>query len=162
MTRIGVFFILGGILFSPLAFAQNSGFDSLASAFEARLNAAAENWQTNQAIRALDGFKEAREWISRAPIPYGDAFAWSGCRALMTYSIVLSRLVEAETERKKKSALAHQIESQAKQWAEILYKQIEAWSKIKPITAEQSALRLRWIKRFQAVISKTRHELSSE
>jgi hypothetical protein len=162
MDRKWIFFVIGAILFTPVMFAQNGGFEFLASEFEIRLNAAAESWKNGESSMALDGFNQAREWISRAPIQYSDAFAWSGCRTLMTYSIVLARLVETEAEQRKGSNLAGQIKSQAKQWAEILSKQSEAWSKIDPMTTQQAELRIRWTKRFLSVINKTRNASSSE
>jgi hypothetical protein len=148
-VRLATIFIYVG------AFAQSCDFDSLASAFETRMNAAASSLMKKQPARALDGFIEARDWISRQPISYGDSFAWSGCRALMSYAVVLARLAEAEVDSSIQTPLTRQIRSQAREWADILSKQSESWSKIEPCTPGQTTVRLKWIKRFQSVIVKT-------
>ena len=153
---IAAILVYGGVL------AESNGFDTLASAFESRMNAAAASWMKKQPAKALDGFIDARDWISRQPISYGDSFTWSGCRSLMSYAVVLARLAEAEVDSSVQTPLAQQIRSQAREWADILGKQSESWSKIETCTPGQSMVRLKWIKRFQSVIVKTHNGPSQE
>lgn len=125
--------------------------------FEFKMNKAAENWLNQNYGRALDGFYDARDFLtSNMPVP-SENYAWEWCRALKTYVIVLARLVEYDMYKSQnQEALSSRVMKQAVEWAQILELQAKDWIALKTNDPILTANREKWIKRFYAAIQRVK------
>ena len=141
------------ILQAGLALSQPSGFEGLMVEFEDHMNQAAKSWLNKNYGRALDWLASAKELVREGMPPPTDSFSWKGCRALITYSTVMSRLVEYDMHRSEEdTTLSRRAEEQAAEWAGSLKELARDWAGVKDVSEQQAVLRARWFKRFSSVI----------
>ncbi|MCD6117850.1 hypothetical protein J7K93_12605 [bacterium] len=120
---------------------------------ETIINKAAECWLDKDYTKSLDILHKINDSLSNHTFPPTDHFAWEACRSIKTYSIVFSRIVEAEWDKDKKDKQsADKLIKQAREWASILESQAYSWSKVKPRSNEDAKVRHKWLKRFSSII----------
>lgn len=135
---------------------QESFYDVL-PVFEKRLSQAVVSWKNGNHSRARDGFYQARDLLSEhMPTPM-DAYGWNWSRSLKTYAIVLARLVELESiKRKDAGQQMRRMRDQAMEWADVLQQQAMEWRVIKVSGGAEARTRQIWINRYVQAIRRVR------
>jgi hypothetical protein len=127
--------------------------------YEHTMNEAAKHWLGQNYAAALDEFDSAKKiLLHHMPLP-SDGFSWNTFQSLKIYTILLTRLVEVERyQNEEQSELSEKARKQSKDWASDLKNQTKIWMAIKCPFPEDETMRLRWMKRFYAVIQKVKTE----
>lgn len=138
-------------------FAQDA-LDAMSSAFEKKLETAADDWLAHRYARALDGFLASRDIIRQYMPSLAEEFEWQSASVLTSYSILLARLVEIDMRRLEgNDQWVASLTDQSHEWADRLQDQTSAWSDLKVQSLHQMKLRNRWLNRITLVIQHTRN-----
>lgn len=137
--------------------AQEDIFNRTVSQYEGKMDDAAKSWLNKDYGRALDSFYSANAFLSKnKPLP-SDVYAWTGCRALKTYAVVLARMVEFDLYlNQDQNELVDEVAKQVMNWSEILKEQVYQWAQVETHSEADSLLRIRWTKRFHSAILRAR------
>lgn len=138
-------------------YAANNTFYNLIEDFEIKLDEAAIAWIEKNHGRALDLFLEAREMLAQSVFATSEGFEWEACQSLQSYTLVLSRMTEAEMYMKNdQETLGNQLNAQALEWADKLVEHGKAWRKIHSTDTRENNFRIKWLQRFKLAILKAR------
>ena len=124
--------------------------------FKAVMDGVAKSWVQKDYAKALDGLTSARSLLSyNMPFPT-DIYAWRMYRALKTYTLVMTRLIEVDLyiERKDMQRVI-QLATQAQEWADALKDQGEDWNRVFTQNQDEIFLRTEWLDRFEKSIDRT-------
>ncbi len=155
-NSIKIIFIVIVLCFS-IAYSANNAFYNLIEDFEIKLDEAAISWIEGKHGRALDTFRESREMLAHSVFASTEGFEWEACQSLQTYTLVLSRMTEAEMYKQNgQDELGNQINRQAMDWADKLVKHGTEWRKIHSADARENNFRIKWLQRYKLAILKAR------
>lgn len=137
-------------------FAQ-SPFDQVILKYEEGMQKAAKLWMNKSFAMALDEFQENHDVLADNMPEPTDRYRWGAFLALKTYTIMLSRMVEAEMySYEGQSDLLEPVVGQTHTWSSLLVEQATTWKKIEVELPDQRIFRNRWLKRFARAIQKAR------
>ena len=123
---------------------------------KAVMDGVAKSWVQKDYAKALDGLTSARSLLSyNMPFPT-DIYAWRMYRALKTYTLVITRLIEVDLyiERKDMQRVI-QLATQAQEWADALDGQGQDWERVVTQNHDEIYLRAEWLDRFEKSIDRT-------
>jgi len=153
-ARLFLFFcwILAGRLQS-----QQMLSDAWIKQYKAVMDGVAKSWVQKDYAKALDGLNSARSLLSyNMPFPT-DIYAWRMVRALKTYTLVMTRLIEVDLYiQRKDSERVIQLSTQAQEWANTLNEQGEDWNRVFTQNQDEIFLRVEWLDRFNKSIDRAR------
>jgi len=120
---------------------------------EKEITRAADAWLDKDYERAVDKLRFTADKLSTHNFPPTDMFSWEACRCVKIYTIVFSRMIECKMEEENRTGRSMDMAKQAYEWALILETQAYAWSKTKPRSEEENAIRKKWLKRFSSIVN---------
>lgn len=135
---------------ASVSLAQTLPTDEWISQYEAVMDGAARTWITKEYAKSMDRLTSAKKLLSyNMPLPTR-VYEWRMYRALQTYTLVLTRLVEVDHYKSEENVdRMYQAARQAREWGRMLAQQSNDWSKVKVIKKSQMEFRKKWVSRFR-------------
>lgn len=131
---------------------------SMTGAFEKQVQHAAGDWLEGRHARALDGFLASRDIVRKHMPSLKEDFDWQTASVLMSYSMLLARLVEIDLHVSRgESHMTDALTVQSREWAERLRAEAAAWTDISVRSLDKMELRNRWLARITRAIQNTKN-----
>ncbi len=155
-----VLLLISSPLFFPsdrIAFAQRT-MDLVYRKYEGDIQAVATLYMRKEYAGALDQLKRSRVSLAGCmPVPL-DTFSWAAFRALNTYTLLFSRLIEsALLIQAGNDSLAFSQKKQIQEWSSVLLEQGRVWYAMPITDMALISFRKRWLNRFRVILNHTRN-----